>query len=556
MKNFNIKSMLLTFLAGACLFISCQEDEESFPETRMFRPVLNTDLYAEGSTIIVDLAKNIKAKSYKIEISRDTFQTIEYTVEVETNFVEINAALTGEELFWNTLYQVRAYAQHIDDPAFDSNVADLGNVRTQRFPTILNLPEDYDVTDIAARLTWAREGLPVTGVKVFASTDLRLENPLIELDVNADEEQAGVKIIEGLSKETTYQMAIYSTESVTGAIVIRGWVDYTTRMPDIDYTAGNIIDVREDESPQAVANAIDAAVSGSIILVKRGVTYDLPSSSLNKSITIRSAYGLGPQKAKLFSTGGWNLEDGVDIDRIEFHDIEIEGEDIGGDYVFNVNRSLPTTVNELVFDNCIIHNVRGVLRIRGGVSINNYTITNSVVYDVGGYAVFAQGTNAGDGIGSFGNVLLENSTFYSIDRFCDSRTDILSYTIDGCTIFNAPKIGDSFIYFRGGSNALNGVTISNTIIGHAKDVAGDATDFSFKGIDGDFETTVFSVVNSWGTADVTFSEGSEIPSFPSLPYEDTSEDLWVSPENGDFNFKDSNFAGRFDAGDPRWRVVL
>ena len=44
-------------------------------------------------------------------------------------------------------YQVRAKA-HAADSQFDSKVADLGNVRTQRFPTILNIPAVYDVTDV------------------------------------------------------------------------------------------------------------------------------------------------------------------------------------------------------------------------------------------------------------------------------------------------------------------------------------------------------------------------------------------------------------------------
>ena len=51
---------------------------------------------------------------------------------------------------------------------YDSKTSDLGNVRTQRFPTILNIPQAYDVTDIAARVTWDCLGAPVTGIKVFA----------------------------------------------------------------------------------------------------------------------------------------------------------------------------------------------------------------------------------------------------------------------------------------------------------------------------------------------------------------------------------------------------
>src|SRR5690606_6472548 len=112
MKNnkINIKSTLFMLILGIMTFYACKEDEEVFEKTRLFRPVLNEDLYAEGNTIIVNLGKMKEATSYTLEVSRDTFKTVEYVIETDTNYVEINEALIGEELFWNTLYQVRATA--------------------------------------------------------------------------------------------------------------------------------------------------------------------------------------------------------------------------------------------------------------------------------------------------------------------------------------------------------------------------------------------------------------------------------------------------------------
>jgi len=73
---------------------------------------------------------------YTIEVSRDTFATIEYTVESDVSYVILGEDNLGEGLFWNTLYQVRATA-HAEDPQYDSKPSDLGSVRTNRFPTIL-----------------------------------------------------------------------------------------------------------------------------------------------------------------------------------------------------------------------------------------------------------------------------------------------------------------------------------------------------------------------------------------------------------------------------------
>src|SRR5699024_8912850 len=208
------------------------------------------------------------------------------------SFVTIDKTLVGEELFWNTLYQIRVTA-HAADPQYDSKVSELGNVRTQRFPTILNIPKSYDVTDVAARVSWTPTGAAVTSMQVFAAEDLKLSTPLMDpISVSAEQQTAGESFVYGLEPETQYQIAIYSGEE------IRGWVNYTTKKQGIDPNSPNVIDLTEDESPTAVANAVASAADGAIILVKRGVTYDLPEEDLTKSITIQAAYGFGPQKAK------------------------------------------------------------------------------------------------------------------------------------------------------------------------------------------------------------------------------------------------------------------
>src|SRR5690606_22167692 len=100
-----------------------------------------------------------------------------------------------------------------------------------------------------------------------------------------------------------------------------------------------VIDIRDNMDPAAVANAVAGAPDGAIILVKRGAFYDLPEDDLDKSITIRAAYGFGKQKARLYTTGNWNIAEGVTIDHIRFIDLELRGEDYGGDYIFNPQRN-------------------------------------------------------------------------------------------------------------------------------------------------------------------------------------------------------------------------
>lgn len=552
--NIKINKIIFLLLAGITFIFTACDEEETYEKTRLFRPVLNEDLYSELNTIIINMGKIREATSYTIEVSRDSFRTIDYKLESDTNYIVLNdETLKGDPLFWNTLYQVRATA-HAADPAFDSRPSDLGSVRTQRFPSILKVPTSADVIDVAARVTWQVLGAPVTKIKVFSIADLKLTAPLAERDVTASEQTSGIAIVTGLNPATAYQIAIYSGSD---GKTLRGWETYRTLEAAVDLTAPNVINLTESEDPDAVINAVTSAADGAIIVVKKGVQYNLPSANLDKSITIRGSYGFGTQKAILFTTGNWNIASGANIDHIRFIDLELRGEDIGGDYVFNPNNSDATNVNELTFDDCVINTFRGIIRIRGKVFIKNYNITNSIVYKIGGYGIFTTDTD-GAGNAAFDNIALKNSTFSKINTFMVSRQNAQSIVIDACTLNEVATPNGILFRWRGTkgelSNVLNGITITNTIWGHAWDEAASGN-VAVRGIEG-LESTSFSVVNTYAPSDFSFASG-EIPGFPSLRYSGKAQNLWVDPYNGlNFNFKDTGFAGRFDTGDPRWRVKL
>ncbi len=549
-RNINKIYHTLFVLLGVLILSSCTEDEEVFERTRLFRPVLNEDLFSEGNSIIVNMGDMKQVVSYTIEVSRDTFATTDYIFEIDTNYMVINEELVGQSLFWNTLYQVRATA-HAEDPQYDSKVADLGNVRTQRFPTILNIPESYDVIDIAARVTWTKAGAQVTGIKVFAPNDLRLEDPLLEKTVSSEEEAAGEAIITGLDPESEYQIAIYSDGT------LRGWVNYTTLVADIDPNGAGVIDVRDNETASAVQDAVATAPDGAIVLVKRGITYDFPNVNLDKSITIRAAYGFGAQKATLYTTGNWDIADNSTIDHIRFIDLELRGEDIGGDYVFNPNRD-DVNIGEILFENCKITTFRGIMRIRSTTAIDNYKIVDCVVDSIGGYGLLTADTDPGDPMTAHvNNIYIKNSTFSEITIGIQSRNNSKSIIIEDCTFHNFIETGGRFLRYRGGdgnNNVLNGISIVNSIFSQTWDQS-ETDDFGGVRNEGLGSTNV-SIVNVYSTAGFNFSEGNELAGFPVGNYTGTAQDLWVNPDANDFNFGDTGFAGRYDTGDPRWRVQL
>ena len=553
METKKINTYMLVLFSSLLLLFACKEEDELFPETRLFRPVLAEDLRADGNSIIVNLGKLKRAVSYTIEVSRDSFETIDYTLQADTNYVVIDdALLAGDPLFWNTLYQVRATA-HAADPQYDSKVSDLGSVRTERFPSILNLPATYDVTDVAARVSWTVAGALVTQIKVFSSTDLKLLTPLMEFDVSSADQAAGESVVNGLDPSTSYQIAIYSSGT------LRGWADYRTLAPDIDPSAPGVIDIRAHEDPAAVANAVAAAADGSIILVKRGMTYDLPQDDLNKSITIRAAYGFGPQKAKLYTTGNWNIANGANIDHIRFIDLELRGEDFGGDYIFNPQRD-NVFVGEVLFENCEIGTVRGIMRIRNTIEIDNFKIINCVVDSLGGYGILTTDTNPSSPMTAHvNNIVLQNSTFNKVQAGITSRNNSQSILIDGCTFSNfiTGGSGNYIFRYRGGSgnnDVINGIAIRNSIFGPGWDAAGTMT-YAIRGKDG-LPNTNIEVVNTYSTAEFSFQAGFEIPGFPIGNYGGSQTHLWVDPFGNNFNFKDGSFSGRFDSGDPRWREKL
>ncbi len=270
-------------------------------------------------------------------MSRDTFRTLDYTIVVDTNYVILNEeTLKGDPLFWNTQYQLRAKA-HAADPQYDSKVSDLGTVRTQRFPSVLLAPAKNDVIDNAAKVRWQVAGTPVTAIKVFAGTDLKLTKPLRTVTVPDANQKAGEVIIDGLDPLSTYQLAIYSGTE------LRGWEVYKTRKAAVDLTGPNVIDLSKSNDSTALATAVSTATDGAIIVLKKGVRYLTPTVPLKNSITITSAYGFGEKLAMMVNCN-WNIADGVNLTTVKFSGIEIIGGGIGGSYIFNPNPSVATNL--------------------------------------------------------------------------------------------------------------------------------------------------------------------------------------------------------------------
>ncbi len=541
MKNIKISQILL-LLVGVMMVFSCSDNEDVYPETRLFRPVLNSNLIAQNNEIQVDMAKMKEAVSYDVELSRDNFTTVIFKFNTPLNKFHIT------NLLWNTEYQVRVTAIAAT-PEFNSKVSDLGSVTTERFPSIMKIPTESDVIDVAAKVGWLTgvgTGAAITQVKVFALSDEALKNPLLTVAVSSSEQLAGEKIVNGLTPATQYQLAIYSGEEV------RGWEKYTTK--DAVDAGANVIDLRGIvNNPDILVQTMKTAADGSTILLDGSVVYntaDGASSYLfNKSLTIKSGYSFNPAGATLNFSKEFNMAASSNVASIVFDGLTLTGI-YASNYVFNIDAS--ATIGEVKFINCKINQFRGILRAKGGTgTLNKYTVENCIINDIRDYGILNMDVTTW----KFNDAVIKKSTVYRTVSFLVSKSNSNSVLIEDCTLNETPEKARAIFSWStaGANNVLNGFTIKNTIIGHGWDTTPGGTNYAILGIRG-LAATSFITTNSYATADFTYTlTGVPIPTFPSFTYSKTVNDLWKDPSKGDFNIKDPSFAGIKDSGDPRWR---
>lgn len=543
---------ILFVVAFTTIIVGCKEDEVTYSRTRLFKPSLSTgSLRSNANTIIVSLSKEVGTVNYKIEVSRDTFKTVDYEFEIDTNYIVIDEAKTGEELLWYTIYQVRATA-YADADQFNSKPSALGSIRTEKFPSNQITPESNDLLDTKVKVEWLNVGDPINKLGLFTTADVRLQRPLTFINVSTDEAAAGVKIVTGLKQKTSYQIAMYS-----GDDVLRGWEFYTTVASIYNLNGPNTRDLTTNTDPNAVANLYPVINDGDTLVLKKGAQYNLPPSEVpaDKSVTIIGAIDFADSLARLYTTGNWNVAPGASIDHIRFVNLELRGEDWTGDYIMNIDAS--STINEFVFQDCHINHFRGLLRMKDAavVSLGTFKIDNCIINQIGGYGIITVDNK----ISSVEDIIITNTTLVNVEMSITSYLDIGTITMDGVTANNFPRYGRWIVRLREDADGkiaqvTGGVTISNSIFGRAWDQGSE--DWSFSPLAGG-DLTNFTFANVYGTSELDIS--TELSGFPSTTYSGSTEDLWVmpNPDDGepfDFNFKDSNFGGRTNSGDSKWRA--
>lgn len=539
-------SILLVMLAGIIVLVeSCKKDDDELALKQMFRPaVITTTNGTTQSTISwnASLFTNAGEATYVVQISQDSagFSHIDYADTTQ----DLSIIVTDQVVTVRKKLYARVKALSIGNAA-DSQWENSAAFVLTGEQFFLPLPTS-DITDVSVVFHWQ----PLPSFTKLVVNVIGTGTP-IEVSLTSTQSSAGTIEVDNLTPATTYSAEIFEENASKGLLI------FTTRAS----INGNIVNLESSTDPAILATTLaDASVpSGSVIVLKRGMTYNLTSAfSFSKSVTIMSGYELGvPAPAKI-NNNSLNVVAGSALDSIVFRDVFIYTPDVNtGKYVFNINTV--STVGKIVFDNCRVENVRSVARAQTastGAKIANLLINNCIIDSVRDFGVVAQ-----SGASSFANITIQNSTFYKCQKFIlNSGTGtVSSIAIKNCT-FNdlptggAPAVSNYFVDAGAANDVANGIVIQNCIFGKTRSDFAATPSTSSCGVRTGSNTSV-SVTSCYNTSDFTIVTGP----IPNLAlYSKQSTSLWVNPSpkfptDPDFHFKDLTYPATSSTGDPRWR---
>ncbi len=197
--------------------------------------------------------------------------------------------------------------------------------------------------------------------------------------------------------------------------------DYTVITPSSE-TAGSI--------RTAIQGATDAKVA-----IKLAAGNYTESGKITVPATVKSLLivgEVGATKPVIITKELLALSEG-DIDLVHLYNVELAGTDVAGGYFSNHNSA--TKMGTITFEHCIVHDFRGVMRVRTNAEIGKYQIVNSIFYRIGGYNLLTLEDTSKASV-----VELSKSTFYHLgSRGLYLRTDFpTAVTVDQCTFHQGP----------------------------------------------------------------------------------------------------------------------
>jgi hypothetical protein len=534
--TFIYKLSFIAILAGIITtgIISCKkyndwDADDSYK--RLFAPSEFTAL-VNGVNITLKWKAKPGTNAYTVEFSKDSLKFA--TIVKKYVMTGVKSAdgyffVIPDQFDPQTLYSVRIQGQ--DSAGTNPSNWVATTFKSGKFPSILNTPTISDITDEAIKVSWTNTGDAPTTLKVLKAGDSSLVQ---QVTLTGTDISNQYKVISGLKPASGYIVYIYSGNTV------RGWYDFSTKAT----LAGTIIDLRSITNvPSILADTLPDIASGSTVILKKGMTYEMASSySFNKTVSIISGDDLNTTAPATISFLGANASNfdvasGSVIDSITFTNVKITSDDValGGKYALNISQ--PCTIGKIVFESCIGQYGRGFFRTKDNAMTIGTVLINNCVISV---------DNAANKVD---NILIRNSTIYRVNTTVvkNARNSLTSViAIENCTFNEAPFYATYLVDLSTTYTVLTGVNVQNCIFGVGK---ASGANVSVKGVRGATGMTITGSGN-YSTSDYS-SSGNAVPGTTS--YSAPSTTLFTDAANGNFKITDVLFPGRSTAGDPRWR---
>lgn len=576
MKLKNILAIMLLAATTTGFLSSCSDKATDSQAPRLFRPVAS--LVTSNNTVTASWDNISGATQYNLTLYRVTGQdeTGENIYEAVTSGSCESSPYTFEDLAWDEKYRVEisCAGNNIESKTYttsDVNVA---------YPT--SLKSSPKTIDNAARITWDLKG---EQIKAIVATPEGEGDPVVVTLTDAQYEAGQIDVM-GLKAGTKYIFTAYSDKEELSNSTYVGKVTATTSKPiDFDeaYGAGKWLDIREYDENMAkdtlkTPEFWEQVSDGMTIILRGDFDYKVNNSQpFDKSVRFVTASTLG-NNARFISSGGLTLAKGVNIDFIEFVNVDFISDKampggvneiatntdkgFGGRQVFNINGT-NSTLKKISFKGCKIEGYRAMVRAQAATDgVQEIEVDNCIINGIGDQGVFTTNNKAAD----FQKITLKNSTITNIVMLCDLRSSKgdLEFNIENCTFCYAPiettaNANTPMFRINGNKNTVK-LNVQNTLFGPSMYTGGGGASITTykageKGsifLNGS-ETTLASVSKSFKTNFTWTEVGANLTTYPLDGLQELSVDetgLWSAPASGEFKLITS--VGEDGIGDPRW----
>jgi hypothetical protein len=409
MKNSKRLIYIISFFSMILLggmFNSCQVDNLGYDKNGdLFQPkfVLAAPLVKSNSIALVWYKVN-DADSYTVELHLDNYYSSLYK-----SYTTKETQIFMDDIPYKTQFYIRVRANK-EDSKFNSQWAYTAALTEDRLPyaQILNKVEKVNISEIDVKVSWKIDAAnPVDSISVVPGNSKVL--PAIGRVLTAEEKRIGQAKIDGLEKNTVYNVNVYDNKKPR--VYDRPYNQVTFR--SAGPSAGQIL-ISKGMDLDAIlrANNSDSSIpEGTEYFLEAGSLFKITPFTISKGFRlIGSTQGDRPQ---IEMNGNWNITEGAYLTSLAFENIRFY-QTIDASYFFNSGTSWK--IDEITFYNCVFNNFRrGFWRHQGNgkyKEVGNFEMSYCTLDMNGGhsgpYGTFALGSAGAD---NFKRAVFSNCTF-------------------------------------------------------------------------------------------------------------------------------------------------